>query len=271
MHLYISTLLLLAATALSQTKAPVIQHEPKGAAYEAMLQTDKPVQGQIVGVSSTTGTGIQFNVDFYAFPSGGAPFGEYDPTLHIALYTPILPQHQPPLNIPQTDHFSIAYHIHQKPVPANGDCAGTGAHLDPYYRTESPPCNPKSPATCQLGDLSGKHGAITASESSSSFQKLYTDNFLSSQPGALSFFGNRSLVVHNAKGVRINCGNFTNVGVVAPKATAYSATMVPKSTGKGSMAMTAPIGAATTANAGGRVGGEDVLAWAALMAGLAAM
>ena len=71
------------------------------------------------------------------------------------------------------------YHIHEFAVPADGNCTGTGAHLDPYARTESPPCDASKPATCQLGDLSGKHGKINmigaTGDSGGSFQVYYTD------------------------------------------------------------------------------------------------
>ena len=53
------------------------------------------------------------------------------------------------------------YHIHEKPVPEDGNCTATGAHLDPYKRGEAPPCDASALPTCQTGDLSGKHGKIT--------------------------------------------------------------------------------------------------------------
>jgi hypothetical protein len=52
------------------------------------------------------------------------------------------------------------YHIHDQPVPANGNCTATLAHLDPYQRGEDPLCDASAPQTCQVGDLSGKHGEI---------------------------------------------------------------------------------------------------------------
>lgn len=55
----------------------------------------------------------------------------------------------------------LVYHIHDQPVPANGNCTATLAHLDPYVRGEQPPCDPTHPETCQSGDLSGKHGNVT--------------------------------------------------------------------------------------------------------------
>ena len=55
------------------------------------------------------------------------------------------------------------YHIHDQPVPANGNCTATAAHLDPYIRGEIPPCDNTHPETCQVGDLTGKHGNVTVS------------------------------------------------------------------------------------------------------------
>ena len=68
---------------------------------------------------------------------------------------------------------------------------------------------PEQAATCQVGDLAGKHGKIdTAALSTSSFQVSYLDLFLSTVPDTTAFFGNRSIVVHAANGTRLNCGNF---------------------------------------------------------------
>ena len=55
------------------------------------------------------------------------------------------------------------YHIHDQPVPADGNCTATLAHLDPYIRGEIPPCDNTQPETCQVGDLTGKHGNVTIS------------------------------------------------------------------------------------------------------------
>jgi len=55
------------------------------------------------------------------------------------------------------------YHIHDQPVPADGNCTKTLAHLDPTQRGEIPPCDPTTPEECQVGDLAGKHGNITTS------------------------------------------------------------------------------------------------------------
>lgn len=62
--------------------------------------------------------------------------------------------------------LNAAYHIHQFPVPADGNCTGTGAHLDPYLRGTTPACDSTKPASCQTGDLSGKYGAISANSTS---------------------------------------------------------------------------------------------------------
>ena len=64
------------------------------------------------------------------------------------------------------------YHIHEKPVPADGNCTGTGAHLDPYKRGEVPPCDPTDKSSCQTGDLSGKEGNFTDISGSASYVYL---------------------------------------------------------------------------------------------------
>jgi hypothetical protein len=54
----------------------------------------------------------------------------------------------------------IVYHIHALPVSSNGNCSSTDGHLDPYMAGETTPCDANKPQTCQVGDLSGKHGTM---------------------------------------------------------------------------------------------------------------
>ncbi|KAJ1940001.1 hypothetical protein FBU59_003938 [Linderina macrospora] len=100
------------------------------------------------------------------------------------------------------------YHIHQKLVPANGDCTATGGHLDPdRINVSGKPykCDPMSAAeTCELGDLSGIHGNMTASNSGT-FAAQYEDSLLAFS-GTNTILGH-SLVIHSASGVRLVCGN----------------------------------------------------------------
>lgn len=99
------------------------------------------------------------------------------------------------------------YHLHDQPVPADGNCSGTLAHLDPYERGEATPCDITRPETCQVGDLGGKHGDIN----SEPYNATYTDYYASTLPGIGAFFGNRSLVIHFNNVTRITCANFTAV------------------------------------------------------------
>jgi hypothetical protein len=107
------------------------------------------------------------------------------------------------------------YHIHEKAVPTDGNCTGTGAHLDPYKRGEKPGCDAEKPETCQTGDLSGKHGNITAQE----FSGSYTDLYLATTPTDLSYLGNLSIVVHLSNKTRIGCANFSVIAAGTPNAT----------------------------------------------------
>ena len=106
---------------------------PAGVTYTAVLPNSDTtgIRGYLSATSNANGTGVLFNVNFYGFPS--------------AALGPFL------------------YHIHDQPVPADGNCTGTLAHLDPFIRGEMPPCDATQPETCQVGDLSGKHGKIMTS------------------------------------------------------------------------------------------------------------
>ncbi|KAK1973434.1 superoxide dismutase [Colletotrichum cereale] len=156
-----------------------IASNPAGVMYEAVLP-EKPffkagslngnVQGSIVAVTAPDGKGVEFKVRFSNLPKEGGPF---------------------------------SYHLHVNPVPADGNCTKTLAHLDPFIRGEATPCDASKPETCQIGDLSGKHGAVTAD-----YEKTYVDPYLSIAEGPGSFFGNRSFVFHFANKTRISCANF---------------------------------------------------------------
>ncbi|OQV10545.1 hypothetical protein CLAIMM_14526 [Cladophialophora immunda] len=178
---------ILAQETSNSTDAPITQNKPSRATFQAILQADKPVQGQITGVSNDNGTGVNFNVNFF--------------------------------NFPDITQGPFKYHIHEYPVPASGNCTATGGHLSPFGRQDDPACDPTAPWTCQPGDLSGKHGSISQLTSSTSddsqavgtFQAMYLDLYVSTDPSNVAFFGNRSVVVHNANGTRLNCGNFTQM------------------------------------------------------------
>lgn len=106
--------------------AAAITDNPAGAAYEARISKNG-IRGRVVASTDPSTGGVNFAVDFANLPTEGGPF---------------------------------LYHIHVEPVPESGNCTETLAHLDPYIRGEAEPCDPSMPATCQVGDLSGKHGKI---------------------------------------------------------------------------------------------------------------
>ncbi|KAK6865657.1 hypothetical protein PG995_002185 [Apiospora arundinis] len=129
------------------------------------------VKGSVSVKSSPDGIGVVYTVKFSNLPKEGGPF---------------------------------PYHIHEKKVPDGGNCTSTGAHLDPTLRGETPVCDKAFPQTCQVGDLSGKYGAIT----SDPFEATYTDIFGSVTSGSNASIPDRSFVVHFANKTRISCANF---------------------------------------------------------------
>lgn len=125
----LSTLALVSAQTGKLGDAPVVTNNPVGASYYATLpnKESESVRGTVYAVSSPTGKGVDFDITLSGLPAEGGPF---------------------------------LYHIHAAAVPPDGNCTGTLAHLDPYMRGEDPPCDPTQKQTCQVGDLSGKHGKI---------------------------------------------------------------------------------------------------------------
>lgn len=140
------------------------------------------------------------------------------------------------------------YHLHDQPVSPDGNCSATLAHLDPYERGEATPCDITRPETCQVGDLSGKHGDIN----SNPWNATYTDYYASTLPGIGAFFGNRSLVIHFKNVTRITCANFTAVGTGSSGAPATmrpnTSTTSPTSftTGMATPTSLSPVGSNTT-------------------------
>ncbi|KAI8950947.1 superoxide dismutase [Xylaria longipes] len=160
--------------------AIAVTNNPVGKEAVAVLP-DKPfftsgalngnVKGAVRATAGANGVGVDFDVTFSNLPKEGGPF---------------------------------IYHLHVDPVDASGNCTNTLAHLDPFIRGEDPACNSSQPASCQVGDLSGKYGKIT----SDPFTAKFHDNFTALSEGPGSYFLNRSLVVHFANKTRITCANF---------------------------------------------------------------
>lgn len=205
--------------------AAIVQGNPVGVTYTATLP-DSPttdVRGSVAGTTNANGTGVNFVINLSGLP---------DPSLGPFLY-----------------------HIHDQPVPANGNCTATLAHQDPYIRGEVPPCDPTQPQTCQSGDLAGKHGNITTNP----FQISFLDLYLSTVQGPASFFGNRSIVIHTSNTTRLTCANFT---LTSGNSTASNGTTP---SGNGTVAGSNPVPSPFTGGAAG-----IIVSAGAIVAGLAA-
>ena len=101
---------------------------------------------------------------------------------------------------------AFAYHIHTNPVPSDGNCSKTLAHLDPLKATQGFICNPAFPQYCETGDLSGKHGKLNATDDGNLPDITYSDAYVRFFPQDLSLLG-RSVVIHSVNATRIACGN----------------------------------------------------------------
>jgi len=146
-----------------------------------------------------------------------------------------------------SDHAHLVQHIHQYALAADGNCASAGAHLDPYVRGEQPPCNASAPETCQVGDLSGKHGKIPVG--SDPFTTSYIDDYISTDKSTPAYIGGLSVVIHLNSTTRIACANITMSGAGA--STGGNATM---GGGNSSTTVVMPMPSATAiTNAGSSV------------------
>jgi hypothetical protein len=143
---FISALAILASidSAYAQTATSNVNN-PAGAAYLAGIGADNPygsVKGGII-VTNAEGEGTQFSINFWDLPAEGGPFCGLNNSFTIFA------------------NGNKVYHIHTGTVPDNGNCTATGGHLDPFNRGETPACDSTNPASCQVGDLSGKYGQMT--------------------------------------------------------------------------------------------------------------
>ncbi|KAF3931275.1 hypothetical protein ABW20_dc0108303 [Dactylellina cionopaga] len=101
------------------------------------------------------------------------------------------------------------YHIHNFVVGPSDNCAATGTHLDPYIKGDTVPCDTAAPETCQIGDLSGKHGNVPITAAGDgNYCTSYVDKYLSLDKSDKAFIGDsRSVVIHSSKKTRLACGN----------------------------------------------------------------
>ncbi|KAK0729196.1 superoxide dismutase [Apiosordaria backusii] len=216
--------------------ATVVTNNPIGVVYKAVLPAEawfKPaypeggnIEGEVTATAAESGTGVVYHYKLSNLPKEGGPF---------------------------------PYHLHVAPVPENGNCSVTLAHLDPFIRGENTTCNSSAPETCQVGDLSGKFGAITPDDDGK-WETTYTDLYSSTLEGIGAFFGNRSIVFHYPNKTRISCANFekvedgsggsmTSVTLLPPTATGNSSyTILP--TGGVSSSSTVGGGGPSTTTAG---------------------
>ncbi|KAK4129172.1 Cu,Zn superoxide dismutase-like protein [Parathielavia appendiculata] len=99
------------------------------------------------------------------------------------------------------------YHIHVNPVPESGSCTETGGHLDSYVRGAEPPCDSSMPQTCEVGDLSGKYGAVAGPD----VKKEFNDPYTAMNTIQLGYVANRSIVFHDESSARIACATLKKV------------------------------------------------------------
>ncbi|KAJ6257237.1 Cell surface Cu-only superoxide dismutase [Drechslerella dactyloides] len=233
MHLSTSTVLAVAVTAATTVSAqvtgalgnaPVTTGNSADILYEASFSSSNVEMGYLNFTGTSDGVGVLVHVCFkginasqpgpYPYHIHGQytshsddPFAEMQMQMHIRTCKRM------------NEHFVVG---------PNGNCSATGAHLDPFLRNDTVKCDAGAPETCQVGDLSGKHGDIPAGVYD--YCTSYVDKYLSLVPGNVAFIGNsRSVVIHNINLTRIGCGNIVQGtvkgnGMPTPSNTTYPPT-----------------------------------------------
>lgn len=160
------------ATPIIAGDAPEVSDSPQGAVYEAVFHKKNT-------------TDIHGKVQFSVAANG------------TALVTVDLE------GLPEASKGPFPYHIHEKPVPSDGNCTGTGAHLNPYGGVPAS----KTPQGKEVGDLAGRHGNLTTGDN----HLEYADSYISLNPEDKAYFGGLSVVVHDRDNKRLTCANITLV------------------------------------------------------------
>ncbi|KAF3940543.1 hypothetical protein ABW19_dt0207884 [Dactylella cylindrospora] len=204
--MHFSTLLVSAAAVVSvasaqgYTDAPITYGNSPSVVYEATIQSANVQYAHLNFTGTTNGTGVYVQACFSGI-SAEQP-GPYP------------------------------YHVHVNPIPDNLNCTAAGGHLDPYMRTDTPPCDSSQPQTCEVGDLSGKYGKVPVTANTETVCVAYTDLYLSLNEGDPAFIGNsRSIVIHNVNLTRIGCGNITLASSTPVPTGNYTQAPVPTPTG----------------------------------------
>jgi len=144
---------------------------PLSIVYRAVLSGQNALRATIIAQAGPGGAGVRYSIDA-ANLYGYGPF---------------------------------SYYVFERTVPQNGDCYNLGARLDPYLHGDNPKCNMKYPKSCQVGDLSGKHGKLDPVPNS---RKQFVDSYSSLISTDAPFIGGRSFAILDNTGVRLACGTF---------------------------------------------------------------
>jgi hypothetical protein len=110
------------------------------------------------------------------------------------------------------------WHIHEHKVEG-GDCKTALAHQNLNHVDPEKKCDTNAPETCENGDMSGKHGKISALMYGGflNYAAQFVDLYTSTNSDHPAYIGNLSIVIHLPDKSRLACANFALVSGNASK------------------------------------------------------
>ena len=194
--------------------AAITEDNPAGVTYSAVLPNSNTtsIRGYVAGTSNANGTGINFNINLYGFPSESlGPFRKYllsngfQYSANVAWYS--VPHPRPA--------SALGWQLHRYFGPLGSLRSWRNPALRQYTASNMP--------GRRLGWQAWQHyynplpshvrppSSRSPTELSANTFIRFLDLYTSSATGIGSFFGNRSLVIHTSNTTRLTCANFTLV------------------------------------------------------------
>jgi len=181
----VATTLSTLASMAAASSAPLVSNNPIGASYTAQIKGGESdvTHGYVSMTSNPGGVGMKLSVNIAGLPILKGPY---------------------------------TYYVGDHSLSSECECSTSGGIFDPYNAGKRY-CNRQQAQTCDVGDLSGKHGCINSTSYVASYNELYA-SLNSASP---AYVGGKSIVISDRSGSPVACGNIVCVSEGNPYGSPY--------------------------------------------------